>query len=259
MNRLRDKVERPCRRRRERPARRLRARAGAGRRASSRATRRSTWVPTTAACWWPRPRRAVFASSRPIPASCAWARGCRRPASCPTRPWSRSLAALKVCAEKIRRRKVVRVKAVATQACRGATNGPDFVAAWPRRPASAADHHARGRGSAVGGRLHEPVRPRADAALVVDVGGGSTELSWVDLKGGGLDSQAAPVRRLEAADQGLAVDPGRRRHPGRALSPRASGLTKAGSGPWSTTSRRGSRPSRTPNRCASSSKAEART
>jgi exopolyphosphatase/guanosine-5'-triphosphate,3'-diphosphate pyrophosphatase len=30
----------------------------------------------------------------------------------------------------------------------------------------------------------------AAAALVVDVGGGSTELSWVDLKGGGLDGAA---------------------------------------------------------------------
>jgi exopolyphosphatase/guanosine-5'-triphosphate,3'-diphosphate pyrophosphatase len=29
----------------------------------------------------------------------------------------------------------------------------------------------------------------ADGALVVDVGGGSTELSWVDLKGGGLDAK----------------------------------------------------------------------
>ncbi len=29
----------------------------------------------------------------------------------------------------------------------------------------------------------------SDGALVVDVGGGSTELSWVDLKGGGLDAK----------------------------------------------------------------------
>ncbi|CAN5381440.1 Ppx/GppA phosphatase family protein [soil metagenome] len=102
----------------------------------------------------------------------------------------RSMAALKVCAEKIRRRKVLRVKAVATQACRGATNGPDFV----RRVAEE-----------TGLRL-EIITPKeeaqlsvagcmslfdrdAEAALVVDVGGGSTELSWVDLKGGGLDAK----------------------------------------------------------------------
>lgn len=102
----------------------------------------------------------------------------------------RSLAALKVCAEKIRRRKAVRVKAVATQACRAATNGPDFVRRvqaetglklqiiTPREEAQLS----------VAGCMSLFDREQ-DAALVVDVGGGSTELSWVDLKGGGLDAK----------------------------------------------------------------------
>lgn len=102
----------------------------------------------------------------------------------------RSLAALKVCAEKIRRRKAVRVKAVATQACRGAANGPDFVRRVheetglklqiisPREEAQLS----------VAGCMSLFDREQ-DAALVVDVGGGSTELSWVDLKGGGLDAR----------------------------------------------------------------------
>jgi exopolyphosphatase/guanosine-5'-triphosphate,3'-diphosphate pyrophosphatase len=102
----------------------------------------------------------------------------------------RSLAALRVCAEKIRRRKALRVKAVATQACRGATNGPDFVRRVheetglklqiisPREEAQLS----------VAGCMSLFDREQ-DAALVVDVGGGSTELSWVDLKGGGLDAK----------------------------------------------------------------------
>ncbi|HWT51130.1 MAG TPA: Ppx/GppA phosphatase family protein, partial [Caulobacter sp.] len=102
----------------------------------------------------------------------------------------RSLAALKVCAEKIRRRKAVRVKAVATQACRGAANGPDFVRRVheetglklqiisPREEAQLS----------VAGCMSLFDRQQ-DAALVVDVGGGSTELSWVDLKGDGLDAK----------------------------------------------------------------------
>src|ERR1700741_61467 len=39
----------------------------------------------------------------------------------------RALAALKVSAEKVRRRKVVRLRAIATQACRIAENGPAFI------------------------------------------------------------------------------------------------------------------------------------
>jgi exopolyphosphatase/guanosine-5'-triphosphate,3'-diphosphate pyrophosphatase len=102
----------------------------------------------------------------------------------------RSMAALKVCAEKIRRRKVVRVKAVATQACRGATNGPDFV----RRVAEETGLRLQiitpkeEAQLSVAGCMSLFDRD-AEAALVVDVGGGSTELSWVDLKGGGLDSK----------------------------------------------------------------------
>src|SRR5436190_20598744 len=39
----------------------------------------------------------------------------------------RAMAALKVSAEKVRRRRVVRFRAIATQACRIAHNGPAFV------------------------------------------------------------------------------------------------------------------------------------
>ncbi|MBO9708102.1 MAG: Ppx/GppA family phosphatase [Caulobacter sp.] len=102
----------------------------------------------------------------------------------------RSMAALKVCAEKIRRRRVVRVKAVATQACRGAANGPDFV----RRVADETGLRLQiitpkeEAQLSVAGCMSLFDR-EADAALVVDVGGGSTELSWVDLKGEGLDAK----------------------------------------------------------------------
>src|SRR5579875_2573669 len=40
----------------------------------------------------------------------------------------RTIAALTICADKIRRRQVVRTRAVATQACRAAENGAEFVA-----------------------------------------------------------------------------------------------------------------------------------
>jgi exopolyphosphatase/guanosine-5'-triphosphate,3'-diphosphate pyrophosphatase len=96
----------------------------------------------------------------------------------------RAVQALKVCAEKIARRRCLRVRAVATQACRSAANGEDFInrvraetgirlqIISPREEAYLA----------VAGCLNLLDR-EAHAALVVDVGGGSTELSWVDLRG----------------------------------------------------------------------------
>jgi exopolyphosphatase/guanosine-5'-triphosphate,3'-diphosphate pyrophosphatase len=110
----------------------------------------------------------------------------------------RAVAALKVSAEKIRRRKAIRVKAIATQACRMAGNGPEFVERVAREtglrlqiitPREEAQLSVAGCVSLLDRRM--------DAALVVDVGGGSTELSWVDLNGSGLDArprQFAPWR-----------------------------------------------------------------
>ncbi|MFN4177945.1 Ppx/GppA phosphatase family protein [Phenylobacterium sp.] len=95
----------------------------------------------------------------------------------------RALGALKVSAEKVRRRQVLRFRAIATQACRIAENGPAFVArvaeeTGVRLQIIPPQEEAR---LSVTGCLNLLDR-RMDAALVVDVGGGSTELSWVDLK-----------------------------------------------------------------------------
>ena len=96
----------------------------------------------------------------------------------------RALAALRVCAERIQRRGSPRLRAIATQACRSAENGPEFL-----------DRVARETGLrlriippreearlSVAGCLSLLDR-QTEAALVLDVGGGSTELSWVDLSG----------------------------------------------------------------------------
>lgn len=95
----------------------------------------------------------------------------------------RALAALKVSAEKVRRRRVVRFRAIATQACRMADNGAEFVERVARETGVrlqviSPQEEAR---LSVTGCLNLLDRSE-DAALVVDVGGGSTELSWVDLR-----------------------------------------------------------------------------
>ena len=102
----------------------------------------------------------------------------------------RALAALAVSAEKVRRRKCVRIKAIATQACRQAANGEEFIA----RVASETGLRLQiitpkeEAHLSVAGCVNLLDR-QVEAALVVDVGGGSTELSWVDLKGQGLDAR----------------------------------------------------------------------
>lgn len=96
----------------------------------------------------------------------------------------RALSALRISAEKLRRRRVVRLRAIATQACRMAENGPAFIQrvydeTGLRLQIIAPQEEAR---LSVMGCLNLIDRT-AEAALVVDVGGGSTELSWIDLRG----------------------------------------------------------------------------
>ena len=103
------------------------------------------------------------------------------------RAMDRALKALKVCAEKIEKRGAVRVRAVATQACRIADNGKAFITRIEREtglkltiisPEEEAHLSVMGCASLLDAR---EVSPQARAALVMDVGGGSTELSWVEL------------------------------------------------------------------------------
>ncbi len=94
----------------------------------------------------------------------------------------RAMAALKICADRIRRRGAPHVRCVATQACRAAENGADFIARVEAETGlrlSIITPKEEARLSVAGcvGLLDRD----CEAALVVDVGGGSTELSWIDL------------------------------------------------------------------------------
>ncbi len=104
----------------------------------------------------------------------------------------RALAALQLCSEKIARRSVTKVRAVATQACRQADNGVEFIAQVQARTGLSLEVIApreEARLSVIG--CLNLIDHSFGAALVVDVGGGSTELSWVDLRDGTLRRQGA--------------------------------------------------------------------
>jgi len=106
----------------------------------------------------------------------------------------RTIAALKVCADKLRRRQVALARSVATEACRQAANGPAFIErvlaeTGIRLDIISAEEEAR---LAVLG-CHALIEPGDDPALVFDIGGGSTELVLVDTA---RDARGDPAPRV---------------------------------------------------------------
>jgi exopolyphosphatase/guanosine-5'-triphosphate,3'-diphosphate pyrophosphatase len=96
----------------------------------------------------------------------------------------RALVALSICADKLRRRKVSIARSVATEACRRAVNGRDFVARVHDQTGIALDIIApeeEARLAMLG--CHRLLEPGDGPALIFDIGGGSTELILVDTDG----------------------------------------------------------------------------
>lgn len=95
---------------------------------------------------------------------------------------SRTMDALKVCAGKMQRHRVARARMVATQACRVAENGQSFVAKVRENfglelEVLTPEIEAR---LAVAG-CATLVDPEAEFVLVFDIGGGSSEIVWLDM------------------------------------------------------------------------------
>lgn len=105
----------------------------------------------------------------------------------------RAVDALKICRSKMAQRNVTRARLVTTEACRAAVNGSDFV----RRVAAEAEleleiiDQRTEAALAVSGcaALADPV---AEAVIVFDIGGGSTEIAWM----GGRNEARDPAARI---------------------------------------------------------------
>lgn len=96
----------------------------------------------------------------------------------------RALAALSVCAEKLCRRRVSISRSVATEACRRAVNGREFVERVYRETGIALDiipPEEEARLAMLG--CHRLLEPGDGPALIFDIGGGSTELVLIDTDG----------------------------------------------------------------------------
>ncbi len=99
----------------------------------------------------------------------------------------RALDALHVCADKLRRRHVTLARSVATEACRRAANGRDFIERVHRETGIALEIIPPGEEArlAVLG-CHKLLEPGDGPALIFDIGGGSTELVLIDAEADGV-------------------------------------------------------------------------
>ncbi len=93
----------------------------------------------------------------------------------------RTLGALKVCAEKLRRRNVHLARSVATEACRRAANGPAFIEHVREETGIALDiisAEEEARLAVLG--CHILLEGGEGPAVIFDIGGGSTELILIE-------------------------------------------------------------------------------
>jgi len=94
---------------------------------------------------------------------------------------NRAVEALGVCADKLRRRRVSLARSVATEACRRAANGRNFIDRVRDETGIALEiipPQEEARLAVLG--CHKLLEPGDGPALIFDIGGGSTELVLVD-------------------------------------------------------------------------------
>ncbi|MEF2551509.1 Ppx/GppA family phosphatase [Aurantimonas sp. A2-1-M11] len=96
----------------------------------------------------------------------------------------RAIAALSICAQKLSARDVVRCRLIATEACRAAANGAEFIEEVARETGLeleivTRETEARLAVSGCGSLIERSAR----GAVLFDIGGGSSEIALLDLRG----------------------------------------------------------------------------
>jgi exopolyphosphatase/guanosine-5'-triphosphate,3'-diphosphate pyrophosphatase len=128
----------------------------------------------------------------------------------------RAVGALKICADKLRRRNVHLARSVATEACRRAANGEEFIERVRRETGIALDiisAQEEARLAVLG--CHILLEDGIGPAMIFDIGGGSTELVLIEPGGPVpriLDWQSVPwgvVSLTETVGHGSDDEPAR--------------------------------------------------
>ncbi|MFV0359780.1 Ppx/GppA phosphatase family protein [Tropicimonas sp.] len=110
---------------------------------------------------------------------------------------ARTVQALKICKAKFQKHKVQRMRLVATEACRRAGNTRDFMRLVRRETGLVLEIIKPEEEARLAVVSCAPlVSVRTEQLLVVDIGGGSTELVWIDLTRVPGPERARSIMRL---------------------------------------------------------------
>ena len=119
---------------------------------------------------------------------------------------NRTISAMRICRQKLDRHGVTRMRLVATEACRRAKNGDAFVAQVRRETGMKLEIIKPEEEARLAVISCAPlVSTKTEQLLVVDIGGGSTELVWIDLAHVPARERPRAIMRLHA---GFGADPG---------------------------------------------------
>ena len=117
----------------------------------------------------------------------------------------RTLQALRICQKKIESHGVGRMRLVATEACRRARNARDFMRQVKRETGLHVEIIPAEEEARLAVISCAPLVNRStEQLLVVDIGGGSTELVWVDLSAVAPDNRGTAIMGLH---RGFAAQP----------------------------------------------------
>ena len=111
----------------------------------------------------------------------------------------RTIQALRICQKKIEKHGVTRMRLVATEACRRARNAREFIRQVRRETGLSVEIIAAEEEARLAVISCAPlVRRGSEQLLIVDIGGGSTELVWIDLSDVAPDDRPKAIMRLSS-------------------------------------------------------------
>ena len=119
----------------------------------------------------------------------------------------RTMEALRLCRNKLREHQPARMRLIATEACRAAENGAEFIARVERELGlvlEVVDRQTEAALAVTG--CADLIEEQSEGALMFDIGGGSSELAWLDFRGGRPRRQgrmAASIRSWQSLPVGV--------------------------------------------------------